>query len=71
MVIREQKMTNRNLPATEQIRQRGYELYLQRGGGDGRDVGDWLAAERELTGLSDPVAHADDATKLARSGLER
>ena len=28
--------------------QRAYELYLARGGVDGRDLDDWLTAEREL-----------------------
>jgi hypothetical protein len=28
--------------------QRAYELYLARGGEDGRDLDDWLTAEREL-----------------------
>ncbi len=34
---------------TEQIRQLAYHLFESRGGADGRDVDDWLAAERELT----------------------
>jgi hypothetical protein len=29
------------------IRQRAYELYVDRGGVDGDDVSDWLQAERE------------------------
>ena len=33
---------------TEQIRQLAYHLFESRGGSDGRDVDDWLAAEREL-----------------------
>jgi len=32
----------------ERISQRAYELYLQRGGSDGRDWDDWLEAERQL-----------------------
>jgi hypothetical protein len=32
----------------DQIRQRAYELYVERGYVDGRDEEDWLAAEREL-----------------------
>ena len=32
----------------EQIRRRAYELYTQRGGGDGRHVEDWFRAEAEL-----------------------
>jgi len=30
------------------LAQRAYELYLARGGADGRDLDDWLTAEREL-----------------------
>ena len=33
-------------PSEEEIRRRAYELYLSRGGVDGDDVSDWLAAER-------------------------
>jgi hypothetical protein len=32
----------------EQIRRRAYELYEQRGRGDGRDLDDWLQAESEV-----------------------
>jgi len=37
----------RELPTTE-VERRAYELYLERGGEDGHDVDDWIAAEREL-----------------------
>ena len=33
----------------ERIAARAYEMYLARGGGDGQDWDDWLAAERELS----------------------
>jgi hypothetical protein len=33
------------------VAQRAYELYLARGGSDGRDMDDWLNAERELGNL--------------------
>jgi hypothetical protein len=33
-----------------QIRQRAYELYAQRGGGEGRELDDWLRAEEEISG---------------------
>ena len=46
-------MTKNKLPTTEQIEQRAYELYLERGGESGRDVDDWLAAERELSEVSE------------------
>jgi hypothetical protein len=32
----------------EVVAQRAYALYLERGAEDGRDVDDWLTAEREL-----------------------
>lgn len=36
-------------PVTDdQIAQRAYELYLDRGGEHGADLDDWLQAEREL-----------------------
>ena len=35
-------------PPEEEIRMRAYRRYLERGGGDGEDFDDWLAAEREL-----------------------
>ena len=33
----------------EQIRNRAYELYEQRGSEDGRELDDWLQAEAEVT----------------------
>jgi hypothetical protein len=38
-------------PSEEDIRARAYRRYLERGGGDGQDFDDWLAAERELKGI--------------------
>jgi hypothetical protein len=32
----------------EEIRRRAYEIYLERGGQPGRELDDWLQAEREL-----------------------
>jgi hypothetical protein len=34
----------------DRVARRAYELYLARGAEDGRDMDDWLVAERELTG---------------------
>ena len=40
-----------NSGATEEhIRQRAYELYLERGGKDGHAEEDWLRAEAEIRG---------------------
>jgi len=36
----------------DKIRHRAYELYVERGGEPGRDIEDWLQAERELTDKS-------------------
>ena len=33
----------------EEIRNRAYQIYLQRGGQPGYELEDWLQAERELT----------------------
>jgi hypothetical protein len=35
-------------PSEEDIRIRAYSRYLERGGGDGQDLDDWVEAEREL-----------------------
>ena len=32
----------------EEIARRAYEIYLARGGGEGRDIEDWLRAETEV-----------------------
>ncbi len=36
--------------STQDIAHRAYELYVRRGSGPGKDVEDWVRAERELTG---------------------
>jgi hypothetical protein len=40
--------TSAGAPTHEQIAQRAYELFLQRGAQHGRDYDDWLIAETEL-----------------------
>jgi hypothetical protein len=39
---------SRRDPITEAIARRAFELFLARGGQHGRDLDDWLQAEREL-----------------------
>jgi Protein of unknown function (DUF2934) len=39
----------RTAPSQEEIRQRAYELHLEGGCIHGREMDDWLQAERELT----------------------
>jgi hypothetical protein len=43
-----QKPESANIPVQERIRQRAYDLYLQRGGADGSADDDWLQAETEM-----------------------
>jgi hypothetical protein len=40
--------TRRLPPTREQIRGRAYQIHLARGGANGRELDDWLQAEREL-----------------------
>jgi hypothetical protein len=40
-------------PAEDEIQARAYEIYLERGGGEGNEIDDWLQAERELRGKTD------------------
>jgi hypothetical protein len=37
-------------PGHDEIAMRAFEIYLSRGGWPGRDVDDWLEAERQLLG---------------------
>jgi hypothetical protein len=43
-------------PIEQQIQQRAYELYEQRGGTEGHGLDDWLQAEREIKGTQAKVA---------------
>jgi Protein of unknown function (DUF2934) len=46
--IRGLESSKQNLPTHKEIEERAHQIYLKRGGHDGRDVDDWLAAEAEL-----------------------
>jgi hypothetical protein len=60
------QMNERKFSTLERIEQRAYELYLERGGEDGGDLADWLAAERELTELPEqPNSNAPQARATA------
>lgn len=37
-----------NLPVEERVRQRAYELYVERGNESGSELDDWLQAEDEI-----------------------
>jgi hypothetical protein len=44
-----------DVPTRAQIAERAYQIYQQRGSAPGRDVEDWLAAERELRSKNAPT----------------
>jgi Protein of unknown function (DUF2934) len=57
-------MREGKVPTTQEIEQRAYEIFVKRGGEEGRSIEDWMAAEKELTELSkEPVS----STPKARS----
>ncbi len=58
-------MFARREPSEEEISRRAYELYLQRSGEPGKDVEDWIRAEREL---SDEPVRALPKTNAAYAG---
>lgn len=47
--FKEVAMIARREPSVEKIARRAHELYVQRGGEHGRDVEDWVRAEKELS----------------------
>jgi DUF2934 family protein len=46
------------IPMEQEIRQRAYELYEQRGRTDGHDMEDWFQADREMKGTQANAAAA-------------
>jgi hypothetical protein len=62
--MEEMQMGESALPTSEQIEQRAYELYLERGGGEGNDLADWFAGEKELT---EPLEQLLSVTPKARA----
>ena len=62
-------MKERNVPTIQETERRAYEIYLARGGEDGRAVEDWLAAERELTESSEQSVPATPRTRAAGSSI--
>lgn len=46
----ETEVSVKNSARDEEIRRRAYEIYLERGQQPGRELDDWLQAQRELEG---------------------
>ncbi len=44
----EEEQRRRGVPTSEEVRQRAFEIYIERGRIHGCDLNDWLQAEREL-----------------------
>jgi hypothetical protein len=62
------EMTDRFEPTHEQIEQRAYEIFVERGYEHGGDVGDWFAAEQQLRdrAFDEDLRNARDASKALR-----
>jgi hypothetical protein len=55
-------------PSGGEIARRAHELYLQRGGEHGKDIEDWVRAEKELN--DEPVV-GPAKTRAAQAGPKR
>jgi hypothetical protein len=60
-------------PSREEVEIRAYEIYVERGGQDGHDVEDWIAAEEELNTRLASKAEKTSSTQTAapQTGLHR
>ena len=48
VVLSDDAPVTQHFPTTEAIRHRAYEIHLSQGATDGRDLDNWLQAERDL-----------------------
>jgi hypothetical protein len=60
-------MFGRREPSGEEIARRAHELYLQRGGEHGKDVEDWVRAEKEMKAMSDEPVAGPAKTRAAQA----
>jgi hypothetical protein len=51
-------------PTHEEIELRAYQIYCERAGTTGTDVGDWLQAEREMTAKHKKTGRAAKAAAV-------
>lgn len=67
------KVSNEQGAARQRIAHRAYELYEQRGRADGLDAQDWLQAELEILGQTEPSAApgTSERTEDRRLGRNR
>lgn len=60
--IKPKRQQPKPVPIEDRIRQRAYEIYLQRDGGEGSALEDWLQAETEITHIVEQnYAHRGEA----------
>jgi len=60
-------MVERQQVVKDGIARRAYEIYVQRGGENGKDVEDWLRAEKELSGKAAEVPAKARAAAAGRT----
>ena len=58
-------MTQRRELSAEEVSKHAYNLYIQRGGEHGKDIEDWITAEKQLS--AEPVIEPARA-KAAQAG---
>jgi hypothetical protein len=63
--------TNKRIPSREAIERRAYEIYIERGGVEGHDLEDWLAAEEELMSRAEEADAAREPAGDLRPALRR
>jgi len=61
-------MAERQEVLRDGIARQAYEIYVQRGGENGKDVEDWLRAEKEISGKP---ADAPTKARAAAAGSSR
>jgi Protein of unknown function (DUF2934) len=62
----EEEERRRRVPTSEEIRQRAFEIYIERGRIHGSDLDDWMQAERELQEKYKETAKAAKGSELSR-----
>ena len=55
----------------QRIRERAYEIYLSRNGGDGDELSDRLAAQQQLKGSTDQQPEASNDQPQVSKGSQR
>ena len=62
-------MAERQEVLKDEIARRAYGIYVQRGGENGRDVEDWIRAEKELSDTSVAVPAKSKTAQAGGTGI--